>query len=74
MSWTKIELPEPIPFKEDGIWYKIRTIKNYKGHVLCEVERFGTTIMRSLERLPTNLENQIKEHISSSTSRVATTD
>jgi hypothetical protein len=74
MSWTKIELPEPIVFKEDGTWYKIRTIKNYEGQVICEVERFGTAIMRSLERLPTNVENQIKDHISSSTSRVATTD
>lgn len=68
MSWTKIDLPEPIPFKEDGLWYKIRTIKNYKGHVLCEVERFGTTVMRSLEKLPPNVQAFLKPHIPASQS------
>lgn len=63
MSWTKIELPEPIPFKVDGTWYKIRTIKNYKGNVLCEVERFGSTIMRSIDKLPADVQAKLQTHI-----------
>jgi hypothetical protein len=63
MTWIKIDLAEPITFKEDGDWYKILVIKNIKGHVMCEVERFGTTAMRSLDKLPVNVQMTVQHYL-----------
>jgi hypothetical protein len=63
MSWTKIDIKEPIVFKSEGTWYKIKIIKNIKGKVMCEVERFGTTIMRSMDKLPADVQAKLQTHI-----------
>ncbi len=63
MSWTKIELKDPVVYKEDGTWYKVKLLKKVKNVTMAEVERFSTSIMRPLDQLPVSVQQLIAKQI-----------
>ncbi len=63
MNWTKVDLPEPITFKEENVYFNIRHIKNIKGRIMCEVERMGAKLMRPMDYLPNDVQQQLIKFI-----------
>lgn len=63
MNWSTITLKEPITFKDQESWYKIKLVKNIKGTPMAEVERFDSKAMRRVDSLPANVQMTLNHYL-----------
>jgi hypothetical protein len=63
INWTKIELKEPVSFKEEGLYFNVKILKNIKGRVMAEVNHMGAKMMRPFDFLPNDVQVSIKKNI-----------
>lgn len=63
INWKRIELTNPIQFKEEGIYFNVKILKKIKDRVMCEIDHRGQKMMRPFDFMPIDVQGSIKKQI-----------
>jgi len=63
MNWTKLDLPEPLSYKEGNLYFFVNGLKNVKGTIMAEIRHFENKAIRKLTDLPTEVQSKLKNFI-----------
>lgn len=63
IAWSKLELKNPVSFRDDGKPFIIRHLQKVKGRIMCKCEMDDDSLMRPFDFLPADVQKVIQSRI-----------